>query len=157
MQSIEARRLIDRLALEPHPEGGHYRRIHASSIEVESNGRRRPAMTAIEYLLARGERSSWHRIDADEAWHWQQGDALELSCFDATEGAFTRMRLGPATHGGAMTCIVPANAWQSARPLGDHALVVCTVAPGFVWEGFELPDPTGELARELRRLDALHP
>ena len=73
-----ARDLIDTLSLAPHPEGGHYRRIHAASIEVEANGRRRLAMTAIHYLLDAGERSRWHRVDADECWHWQQGGVLEL-------------------------------------------------------------------------------
>jgi len=30
----------------------------------------RAASTAILFLLAKGERSYWHRIDAVEIWHW---------------------------------------------------------------------------------------
>ena len=52
------RALIERHGLAPHPEGGHYRRVHASACEVEVHGRRRPAMTAIRYLLAPGEASA---------------------------------------------------------------------------------------------------
>ncbi|MBL4787146.1 MAG: cupin domain-containing protein, partial [Cohaesibacteraceae bacterium] len=37
--------------------------------------------------------------------------------------------------------IVPANAWQSAKSLGDWTLVGCTVAPGFQFESFELAAP----------------
>jgi len=33
---------------------------------------------------------------------------------------------------------VPANAWQSARSLGDWTLVGCTVSPAFEYDGFEL-------------------
>lgn len=154
MAADDARRLIDELGLEPHPEGGHFRRFHASGIEVECNGRRRPAMTAIHYLLQGGERSRWHRVDADEAWHWQQGDALELLQFDEATRSLAKIRLDP---GGDATGIVAAGTWQSARPLGGHVLVVCTVSPGFVWEGFELLDPDSALAAELLHVETLHP
>ena len=72
-------RLIAELELEPHPEGGWFRRFHASMEMVASKGRLRPAMTAIHYLLAAGGRSEWHRVDADEVWHWQQGAVLEVA------------------------------------------------------------------------------
>ena len=38
----------------------------------------RPAASAILYLLAAGERSHWHRVDAAEIWQWSAGEALEL-------------------------------------------------------------------------------
>ena len=151
-----AQQWIDALGLQPHPEGGYFRRHHASALEVEVAGRLRPAMTAIHYLLATGERSRWHRVDADEAWHWQQGGTLDLLQFDATSGTLSRTRLGPPD-GGQMSCIVPAGIWQSAFAPDEAVLVTCTVAPGFVWEGFELLDPRGEVAQRLARLDALHP
>jgi len=150
------RTLIARHRLEPHPEGGHYRRTHASAVEVEANGHRRPAMTAILYLLEAAGRSAWHRVDADEAWHWQQGGALELLQFDAQSGALSSARLGPPPEGRA-SCIVPAGTWQSAFAPDEAVLVTCTVAPGFVWEGFELLDAAGDVARRLARLGALHP
>lgn len=34
--------------------------------------------------------------------------------------------------------VVSPGIWQSARPLREWSLVSCLVAPGFVWEGFEL-------------------
>ncbi|TWT20286.1 cupin domain-containing protein [Luteimonas marina] len=151
-----AKTLIETLELEPHPEGGHYRRIHASAIEVEANGHRRPAMTAIRYLLAAGECSRWHRVDADEAWHWQQGGVLELRQFDEDRRVLARTRLGPSPQGDGASCIVPAGRWQCAQAGDEAVLVACTVAPGFVWEGFELLPDDGDAARELRRLGALH-
>ncbi len=146
-----ARRCIDALGLAPHPEGGHYRRIHSSPIVVEACGHRRPAMTAIEYLLDRGERSAWHRVDADESWHWNDGCALELLQHREGGGAIERVVLGPDP-GSRRAWIVPAGLWQSACALEGHVLVTCVVAPGFVWEGFELLDPKAALAAELQRL-----
>ncbi|HRN62460.1 MAG TPA: cupin domain-containing protein, partial [Luteimonas sp.] len=103
-------------------------------------------------------RSRWHRVDADEAWHWQQGGALELLQFDAAGGKLSRTRLGPSAGGErALSCIVPAGTWQSAIAADEAVLVTCTVAPGFVWEGFELLDAASEVAWELARLGALHP
>ncbi|MGJ4803899.1 cupin domain-containing protein [Luteimonas sp. SDU82] len=142
---------IRSLRLEPHPEGGHYRRIHASSRQVEAGGRLRPAMTAIHYLLDSGERSAWHRVDADEWWHWDEGDALELLQHRQGSGLVERVVLG-AGAGEVRSCVMPAGVWQSARALDRYALVTCVVAPGFDWEGFGLLDPDSALARELSRL-----
>lgn len=57
--------MIRALGLKPHPEGGHYRETFRDPRQVEG----RPASTAILFLLASGERSHWHRIDAVEVWH----------------------------------------------------------------------------------------
>ena len=32
--------------------------------------------------------------------------------------------------------VVPAGQWQAAVPIGDYALVGCTVGPGFEFEDF---------------------
>lgn len=143
-----ARQLIADLQLAPHPEGGYFRRIHESVTTLESNGRLRPALTAIAFLLAAGETSRWHRVDADECWHWQDGDALELRVFDPVLDTMTVHALDRFDRGQPMH-VVPAGHWQSARALGEHALVCCTVSPGFVWEGFELLRDDDPLARRL--------
>ena len=148
--------LIRKLSLEPHPEGGHYRRIHASTTSVLVGGRPRAAMTAIAFLLDAGECSRWHRIDADEAWHWQEGDPIELLCFDAQAGALGKTLLGDPRRSLRAMHVVPAGTWQCAKALGGYALVACTVSPGFEWAGFELLDETGAIAQELSRLGALH-
>ena len=154
MMAGSAREWIDALGLEPHPEGGHYRRIHVSALEVEARGLRRPAMTAIRYLLDAGERSAWHRVDADEAWHWDAGGPLELLLHREGSGLLERHLLGAAGTGRASACVVPAGVWQSARVLDRQALTTCVVAPGFVWEGFELLEAGTALAAELSRLEA---
>ena len=73
---LSAAEIIARLDLKPHPEGGHFRETFRDS----ANGRDgRAASTAIYFLLARGERSHWHRIDAAEVWHYYAGSPLALS------------------------------------------------------------------------------
>jgi predicted cupin superfamily sugar epimerase len=126
--------IIARLDLKPHPEGGHFREIFRDP-RLDANGR--SVSTAIYFLLARGERSHWHRIDAVEVWHFYAGSALMLQIAD---GNGTRVvRLGPDLSTGEVPqAPVPANAWQAAESCGDWTLVGCTVAPGFDFAAFEL-------------------
>ncbi len=146
--------LIREFGLEPHPEGGHYRRVYASEKIVELQGRKRPAVTAIRFLLQAGECSQWHRVDADESWHWQEGGALELLQFDQTSRRLTATILGDSARGLQAMQVVPAGLWQAARPLGEYALTGCTVSPGFDWIGFELLDPSSDVAARLRAAGA---
>ncbi|HEY0502664.1 MAG TPA: cupin domain-containing protein, partial [Lysobacter sp.] len=113
----------------------------------------RPALTAIHYLLPAGQVSRWHCVDADECWHWQDGDALELQVFDPRARQLRSVRLDSASRGVAMH-VVPAGHWQAARPLGAYTRVACTVSPGFVWEGFALLDSDSDVADALRRAGA---
>jgi uncharacterized protein len=131
----EAAEIIARLELKPHPEGGHYRETFRDKRTV-ANGR--SSATAIYFLLARGERSHWHRIDAVEVWHYYAGAPLILQI--AHEGCTRHtVRLGPDVAGGERPqAIVPASAWQAAESTGDWTLVGCTVAPGFEFANFEL-------------------
>jgi predicted cupin superfamily sugar epimerase len=134
VQPPSAADIIARLELKPHPEGGHYRETFRDP-RGDADGR--PASTAIYFLLARGERSHWHRIDAVEVWHYYAGHALTLRIADA--GGQRRVRLGPDLATGEVPqAIVPARAWQAAESTGDWTLVGCTVAPGFDFAKFEL-------------------
>ncbi len=130
-----ATEIIAQLELKPHPEGGHYRETFRDK-RVDANGR--SFSTVIYFLLARGERSHWHRIDAAEVWHYYAGSALTLRI--AHDGCTQHtVRLGPDVTGGERPqAIVPAQAWQTAETGGDWTLVGCTVAPGFEFAGFEL-------------------
>ena len=96
----------------------------------------RALSTAIYFLLARGERSHWHRIDAVEVWHYYAGSALTLQIAD--DDGQRSVRLGPDLAAGELPqAIVPAHAWQAAESTGDWTLVGCTVAPGFDFAKFE--------------------
>ncbi|MCB1518715.1 MAG: cupin domain-containing protein [Hyphomicrobiaceae bacterium] len=123
--------IIDALGLRPHPEGGRYRQTFE---DLRSGGRAHS--TAIYYLLQKGERSHWHRVDAAEVWHFYTGSPLALSISDGTR--LETLTLGAGVLKGEQPqIVVPAGHWQSAESLGDWTLVGCTVAPGFQFEGFE--------------------
>jgi predicted cupin superfamily sugar epimerase len=121
-----AAEVIAAFGLQPHPEGGHYRETY----------RDRPATgrgvgTAILFLLAAGEVSHWHRVDAVELWIWQAGAPLELHLADAVLTLDAERMHG----------VVPIHGWQSARSLGAWTLVTCVVMPAFDFAGFELAPP----------------
>ena len=130
--------LILQLQLEPHPEGGHFRRTYTSSVGLGG----RPTATAIAYLLTRGERSHWHRVDAEELWIHQGGDGIELRSSADGKTIDVVVIGSDLARGHVPQAFVPKDAWQSAAPLGAFALAACVVTPGFTDAGFELA-PTG--------------
>ncbi|WP_315836803.1 cupin domain-containing protein [Bradyrhizobium prioriisuperbiae] len=132
-----AENIIALLHLAPHPEGGHYREVFRDP-RTDAHGR--SASTAIYFLLARDERSHWHRVDAAEIWHYYSGSPLALQIAD--EHGQRTLHLGPDLMAGEVPqIVVPAGAWQAAESVGDWTLVGCTVAPGFDFAGFELAPP----------------
>lgn len=131
---MSAEEIIRKLELQPHPEGGWYRQTWVGP-EVAG----RASGTAILFLLRAGERSHWHRVDADEIWLWHAGAPLVLS-LGVT--AARDLRLGSDVLGGELVqAVVPVGWWQAARSTGAWTLVSCTVSPGFRFEGFELAPP----------------
>lgn len=139
----EADRIITRLGLAPHPEGGWYRQTWVADAAPGA----RAAGTAILFLLKAGEVSHWHRVDAAEIWHFHAGSPLELRLAASEAGPVTRLRLGPdVLAGDSPQGIVPPFHWQAARSLGGWTLVGCTVSPGFRFSGFELAAPGFEIA-----------
>jgi uncharacterized protein len=141
-------RLIERVArpatavrhgLEPHPEGGWYRRTWASDVVVtEPSGRSRPTATAILFLLPAGETSAWHRVTSDELWIWHGPGALELELGGTGErpvaGETVPLALPTPQR------VVPAHVWQRTRPAPVEVLVSCVVSPGFDFADFTLAE-----------------
>jgi predicted cupin superfamily sugar epimerase len=142
--ALTAADVIRLLDLKPHPEGGHFREIFRDVALVfppapaEEGAAARAASTAIYFLLGRGERSHWHRVDTVEIWHWYAGAPLKLE-IAREDGRRETVTLGNALAAGERPqAVVPAHAWQAAQSLGDWTLVGCTVAPAFDFAKFEL-------------------
>src|ERR1044071_360157 len=108
-----AAQLIETLSLGPHPEGGWYRQVFKSEERVTRlrDGAERSALTTIYFLLVEGTYSAWHRVESDEAWHFYEGDPLEL----LTHSGVTRLDETTRAH------VIGAGEWQAARPLGAYA------------------------------------
>ena len=133
--------MIEALGMRPHPEGGWF----VETWRAASVGGARPAASAILFLLSSGERSHWHRVDAAEVWQHSAGDDLELRVWEEGAREVRAYRLGGDVGGGSvLQAVVPAGAWQSARPLGAWSLVGCIVAPAFEYAGFTLAPPGWE-------------
>lgn len=139
---MTAQEMIAHLQLSPHPEGGHYRQTWVADNEDSPTG------TCIYFLLAAGEASRWHRVDATEIWHYHAGAPLILSLSATDTGPAQDLILGPdLAEGEEPQLIVPENHWQAARSTGDYTLVSCTVSPGFQFAGFVLADPGFDIPR----------
>jgi uncharacterized protein len=136
-----AAELIATLDLRPHPEGGFYRQIFRSAVQVTPMDRRglRAALTTIYFLLPEGSFSRWHQVASDEVWHLYEGGPLELLELSASGQSVLHHTLGPIGGGtAAPVCTISAGIWQAARPLGNYAFVGCTVGPGFDFADFRL-------------------
>jgi hypothetical protein len=135
---MTADELIRHLGLQPHPEGGHY----AETFRAADSPR--GTSTAIYFLLKAGERSHWHKVDADEIWHHYAGAPLEISLSDDGKSV-RRQRLGTDFDiGERPQAVVPRGVWQAARSLGAWTLIGATVAPAFLFERFEMAPPGWE-------------
>ncbi len=147
------------LGLTPHPEGGFYRETWRSEMTAETPRGRRSLGTAMYYLLPRGTHSAWHRVHADELWHFHAGEALEMHLLDERQGRLESVVLGrDGTRGERPQVLIPAGVWQAAVPRGEYTLCGCTVSPGFDFADWEMPRAEELAARHpahaalLRRL-----
>jgi len=134
-----AAELIQLLGLSAHPEGGWFREIHRSAQGVQPADARSPraGLTSIDFLLAPGEHSAWHRVRSAEAWHLLEGGPLRLWLVPPSLDSVQCVLLAPPGQGGLPRHVVPADWWQAAEPAPGHmAWVGATVGPGFDFADF---------------------
>jgi len=136
MTAIDLERLVELLALEPHPEGGFFAETYRSE-NIE--GLHRPWGTAIYYLLTPETFSTMHRLKNDEVYHFYLGDPVEmLNCFP--DGSSRVHYLGRDLEAGqSLQHLVEKGVYQGSRlvPGGSYALLGTTMAPGFDFADFE--------------------
>ena len=140
---------IEKLNLQPHPEGGFYSETYRSKEIILENGlpkrygSPRSFGTAIYFLLRSEDISAFHRIKSDELWFFHTGSATEICCL-SHEGVKTIYLGSEYEKGQSFQLLVPANTWFGARVVTSEsfALLSCTVAPGFAFEDFELGERT---------------
>jgi predicted cupin superfamily sugar epimerase len=145
MRTETAQDWIDRLHLQPHPEGGYFRETYRDPLilphsALPGHGGDRSASTAIYFLLAGDQFSAFHRIRSDELWHFYAGSTLIVHVI-TPDGEYRQIRLGSsADQGEHFQAVVPAGCWFGSSLLdpNKYALVGCTVAPGFDFADFEM-------------------
>jgi predicted cupin superfamily sugar epimerase len=137
----EAKKIIERLGLTPHIEGGWYRLMWSGETVIPSgalparyNGERKNA-SLIYYLLEGSDVSSWHKLKSDEIWAWHSGGSLKMTLGGVEEKplAEKELFLGPRyDRGECFHIIAPALNWQMTSLVdGVYALVSCIVSPAF--------------------------
>ncbi len=134
----DAKAIIERLALQPHPEGGWYR----DTWRADAPAGERAGVTAILFLLEQGQRSHWHKVDAAELWFWHAGATLRLEVADGDAGPVESVALGPDVLADeAPQRLIRPHQWQAAVADRGWTLVSCVVAPAFEFAGFTLAPP----------------
>ena len=143
--NANAKYWIEKLQMEPHPEGGYFRQTYRADLILPQQSLpgfagARAASTAIYFLLEDRNFSAFHRLKSDEVWHFYAGAALDVHVLDA-EGKHAVISLGTDLEAAQLPqAVVRAGCW-----FGSHVqhwtgwvLVGCTVAPGFDFADFEL-------------------
>jgi len=142
---------IDHLQLQPHPEGGYYKEVFRSEIEVTDNDsfKFKRACTSIYYLLEGADYSGFHRLRSDEIWYFHKGAPLHIHVIDEA-GGHSALELSDRGIG-SLSIAIKAGLWFAAEipSKKEFTLVSCAVAPGFDFNEFEMA--------EKQKLTAVYP
>jgi len=139
-----AQEWIDKLNLQPHPEGGYFLETYRSEImeKFDGFGGVRNVSTAIYFMLTKDNFSAFHRIKSDEMWHFYNGAPVSIYVINKS-GELEVIKLGlDLSKGQQPQALVKAGCWFASRTEGDgeYTLTGCTVAPGFDFTDFEMAD-----------------
>ncbi len=129
--NTEYQEIIEKLQLEPHPEGGYYRQLFGNDDTGEK------AISTIYYMLTNSDISAFHRLHGvTEIWYYHAGEPLDLFVID-TKGDLSVHHLSPD---GEMQVVILPEQWFAAEipSKKGFCLVGCAVAPAFSFENFEL-------------------
>ena len=122
-------KLIEKLKMSPHPEGGYF----AESFRDKDN-----KISLIYYLLKKNQRSHWHRLTKNEILHFYEGHPLSVHISKDGKTSNTKILGNNIDKKETAHLVVKAGSWFSMISLGNYSLIGCTVAPGFNYADFEL-------------------
>lgn len=132
--------MIEKLGLEPHPEGGYFRRTYTSPAAVQTDRGTRAAATLIHFFLPAGDFSAWHLVASDEVWLWHGPGPLRLQ-FGGEGGTPVEgeiIEMGMPDEVRVAQALVPGGVWQRTLPGAEDVLVSCLVSPGFDFADFRM-------------------
>ena len=137
---------INKLKLEPHPEGGYFKEIYRSKEIIKGNplpkryNSERNFSTSIYFLLEGEQISKFHRLKSDEIWHFYDGSSIKIFIISFDE-ILSDHTLGRNIEKGEMLqVVIEHDQWFAAKIIekNSFSLVGCTVAPGFDFNDFGL-------------------
>lgn len=145
---MDAHTIIKKLNLIEHPEGGYFKETYRSTGMISekelgaSYSSDRNYSTCIYFLLTSEKFSAFHKINQDEIWHFYKGTPLLLHII-TKEGFYKTVTIGNDLEKGEVPqYVVKGGDWFAAEVIENeaYALVGCTVAPGFDFADFVLPE-----------------
>lgn len=138
--------IIQKLNLQPHPEGGYFRETYRSvgeiseaSLGADYSGKRNYS-TCIYFLLTSDKFSAFHRIKQDEIWHFYDGSPVRIHMI-SEDGKYFNVVVGRDLDNDEVPqYVVEGGDWFAAEVVEDDSfsLVGCTVSPGFDFQDFEM-------------------
>jgi hypothetical protein len=131
---------IGQLKMVSHPEGGFYKEVFRSRIEIlkKNSTDLKQACSSIYYLLKSGDYSGFHRLASDEIWYFHKGEPLLI--YELTVSGFLITHELSDLKTGRLSIVIESGSWFAAAiPSGNgFSLVSCAVAPGFNFDEFEM-------------------
>jgi uncharacterized protein len=133
---------ISHLNMTPHPEGGFYKEVFRSRIEIrrKESSEEKQACTSIYYLLQGADYSGFHRLASDEIWYYHKGEPLLI--YELTVSGLLKTHELSDLETGDLSVVIESGSWFAAGiPSGERfSLVSCAVAPAFDFKEFEMAD-----------------
>jgi hypothetical protein len=132
--------LIAKLALEPHIEGGYFRRTYQSDLIAKLAQGERWGMTSIYYLLTDDSPIGYlHRNQSDIIHYFHCGSPLMYTLLHP-DGKLEKVWLGAdLANGQQLQLVVPGGCWKATElESGEYGLVSEAVVPGFDYADMEL-------------------
>ena len=144
MEEEHVRHLIDRLNLEPHIEGGWFRRTFQAEegLDVDTPAGKRPLLSSIYYLLtSQSPVGHFHKNRSGIMHYFHEGDAIDYFLL-YEDGRLEQHTLGRDLEQGQLyQLFVPGGVWKAShlsQGESGFGLISEAVAPGFDYADMQL-------------------
>lgn len=151
--------LIQALALQPHVEGGYFRRTYTAPVNTApvdnapiDSETGRAAMSSIFYLLTEDSPLGHLHCNRSDILHfWQAGDPLRYTLL-STAGELRTVVLGPNLEAGQhLQLLVPGGTWKASALTPEHREAGYGLISEAVCPGFDFADHSMAEAAEMQR------
>jgi len=140
MQNKES--IIRALKLEPHVEGGYFKRTFESPIHTSTN---QPAMSSIYYLLTKESSIGYlHKNKSDIIHFFHSGSPIKYYIVSPEGKLSTKIIGSDLEQGHQLQLMVKGGDWkasqlmQKGKSLKDFGLISEAVCPGFEYKDMQL-------------------